>query len=70
MYQFDFVSVAFGYICGIVLYANMSNIMYMENDDESARLHTVGGMFCDWLWHDVSPSSVSTYVKQGGPGAS
>lgn len=35
MYQLDFVSVAFGYICGIVLYASMSNIMYMENDDEN-----------------------------------
>lgn len=34
MYQFDFVSVAFGYICGIVLYASMSNIMYMETNDE------------------------------------
>ena len=35
MYQFDFISVAFGYICGIVLYASMSNSMYMEENDES-----------------------------------
>jgi hypothetical protein len=35
MYQLDFVSVAFGYICGIVLCASMSNIMYMEESDES-----------------------------------
>ena len=35
MYQFDFISVAFGYISGIILYASMSNIMYMEENDES-----------------------------------
>lgn len=35
MYQFDLVSIALGYVCGIVLYASMSNIMYMENDDEN-----------------------------------
>jgi hypothetical protein len=34
MYTLDFVSVAFGYIVGILLYASMSNIMYMENHDE------------------------------------
>jgi hypothetical protein len=35
MYQFDFISVAFGYILGIILYASMSNIMYMEENDEN-----------------------------------
>lgn len=35
MYQFDFISVALGYICGIILYASMSNIMYMEESDDS-----------------------------------
>jgi hypothetical protein len=35
MYQFDFISVAFGYIVGIILYASMSNIMYMEESDEN-----------------------------------
>ena len=34
MYQLDFVSVSFGYICGIILYASMSNIMYMEENNE------------------------------------
>lgn len=34
MYEFDFVSIAFGYICGILLYASVSHIMYMEKDDE------------------------------------
>ena len=35
MYQFDFISVAFGYIVCIILYASMSNIMYMEENDEN-----------------------------------
>ena len=35
MYQFDFISVALGYISGIILYASMSNIMYMEENDEN-----------------------------------
>jgi hypothetical protein len=35
MYEIDFISVAFGYICGIVLYASVSNIMYMEENDEN-----------------------------------
>ena len=35
MYQFDFISVAFGYTVGIILYASMSNIMYMEENDEN-----------------------------------
>ena len=35
MYQFDFISVAFGYTVGILLYASMSNIMYMEESDDS-----------------------------------
>jgi hypothetical protein len=67
MYQFDFISVAFGYICGIVLYASMSNIMYMEENDESEWLHIVGGVFCYWLHYDVSPSPVRTYVESGRP---
>jgi hypothetical protein len=35
MHQFDFISVAFGYIAGIILYASMSNVMYMEENDEN-----------------------------------
>ena len=35
MYQFDFISVAFGYIVGILLSASMSHIMYMEENDEN-----------------------------------
>ena len=34
MYQFDFISVAFGYIVGILLSASMSHIMYMEENNE------------------------------------
>jgi hypothetical protein len=34
MYQFDFISVAFGYIVGILLSASMSHIMCMEENDE------------------------------------
>jgi len=35
MYQFDFISVAFGYIVGILLSATMSHIMHMEENDEN-----------------------------------
>lgn len=35
MHQFDFISIIFGYICGIILYASVSNTMYMERIDES-----------------------------------
>lgn len=34
MYQFDFISVVVGYICGILLYSSMSHIMYLDNNDE------------------------------------
>ena len=67
MYQLDFVSVAFGYICGIILYASMSNIMYMEENNEDEWLRIVGGVFCSGVWLDVSPSPVRTYVETGRP---
>jgi hypothetical protein len=35
MYEFDFVSVVFGYVAGVLLCYSITHVIFVEKDDES-----------------------------------